>query len=124
MKTMERNKQSIYYSLYLGREPVLDAQGRKTGEHINSYAAPAQIRVSVSPAMGYAQSELFGTAEQYDKIIISDDIECPISENTVLFIDKDPTFDEFGVPKHDFIVRRVAKSLNHIAYAVSKVDVS
>ena len=100
---------------------MLDAKGNKTGEHIPKYADTVPLRASISPATGYAQSELFGTAEQYDKVIITDDLSCPITENTVLFIDRSPEYDEHGVPRNDYIVRRVARSLNFIAYAVSKV---
>ena len=66
---------------------------------------------------------MFGNLESYDKVIITDDMDCPIDENTVLFIDKDPEFKD-GKPTFDYTVRRVAKSLNTISYAVSKVKVS
>ena len=49
---------------------------------------------------------------------------CYLDENTVLFIDKEPEFDNAGKPIYDYTVRRVAKSLNFISYAVSKVKVS
>ena len=42
----------------------------------------------------------------------------------MLFIDKKPQYDEDGKPLYDYQVRRVAKSLNSISYAVSKVTVS
>ena len=41
----------------------------------------------------------------------------------MLFIDKAPEFKD-GKPTFDYTVRRVAKSLNAISYAVSKVKVS
>ena len=124
MRTMERNKQPFHYALYLGQVPVLDGAGNRTGEHQPKYGGTFTLRASISPATGYAQTELFGTAEQYDKVIVVDDLSCPIDENTVLFIDRLPEYDENDVPLHDYIVRRVAKSLNFIAYAVSKVKTS
>ena len=57
-------------------------------------------------------------------MIVTDDLSCPIDENTVLFIDKEPEYDDNGNPLYDYIVKRVAKSLNSISYAVSKVTVS
>lgn len=82
------------------------------------------MRASVSAAQGSAQVEQFGDFTAYDKVIITDNMCCPINENTVIFLDKKPKYDRDGNPLYDYIVRRVARSLNLIAYAVSKVEVS
>ena len=68
--------------------------------------------------------EQFGNFVSYDKVIITDDLKCPIDENTVLFLDKKPEYRENGTPLYDYIVKRVAKSRNFISYAVQKVSVS
>ena len=49
---------------------------------------------------------------------------CPIDENTVLFVDKEPEYDADGTPIYDYFVRRVAKSLNCISIAIAKVKTS
>ena len=59
----------------------------------------------------------------YDKVIVTDDMDCPIAEDTVLFVDKNPEYKD-GKPLYDYIVKRVAKSLNSISIAISKVNVS
>lgn len=123
MKLMKRNLTAVHYCLYQKRKPLLDANGYETGEHGVGYAEPVKLMCSVSPAMGYAQVEMFGSLESYDKVLITDDMDCPIDENTVLFIDKEPEFKD-GKPIYDYTVRRVAKSLNAISYAVNKVKVS
>ena len=82
------------------------------------------LMCSVSTASGYTQANMFGNLESYDKVLITDDMSCPIDENTVLFIDKEPEVDSRGRPVFDYTVRRVARSLNSISYAVSKVKVS
>ena len=66
---------------------------------------------------------MFGNLESYDKVLITDDMNCPIDENTVLFIDKEPQVVK-DKPLYDYTVKRVAKSLNSISIAVSKVKVS
>lgn len=81
-------------------------------------------RDNVSAATGSAQVEQFGNFISYDKVIVTDNLSCPIDENTVLFVDKEPEYDADGNPLYDYIVRRVAKSLNSISYAISKVTVS
>ena len=102
MKLMKRNLSPVHYCLYSDRVPLLDTDGYATG---------------------YAQVNMFGNLESYDKVLITDDMMCPIDENTVLFVDKAPEFKD-GKPLYDYTVRRVAKSLNAISYAVSKVKVS
>lgn len=123
MKLMKRNLTPVHYCLYFDRIPLLDDDGYETGEYKVGYGEAVQLLCSVSPATGYAQAEMFGNLESYDKVLITDDMTCPIDENTVLFIDKAPEFEN-GKPKYDYTVRRVAKSLNAISYAVSKVKVS
>lgn len=123
MKLMKRNLTPVHYCLYSERIPLTDDNGYETGEYKVGYGEAVQLMCSVSPATGYAQAEMFGNLESYDKVLITDDMTCPIDENTVLFIDKVPEF-EGGKPKYDYTVRRVAKSLNAISYAVSKVKVS
>ena len=120
---MKRNLTPVYYCLYSNRQPIVDDEGYETGEYEVVYGEAVQLICSVSPATGYAQVEMFGNLESYDKVLITDDMTCPIDENTVLFIDKEPEFEN-GKPKYDYTVRRVAKSLNSISYAVSKVKVS
>ena len=67
--------------------------------------------------------EQFGQFVSYDKVIVTDDMDCPIAEDTVLFVDKNPEYKD-EKPLYDYIVKRVAKSLNSISIAISKVNVS
>ena len=124
MKTMERNKVPFWYLLYDRKEAVKDEDGNETGDYRVVYKEAVFQRENISAATGSAQVEQFGNFIYYDKVIVTDDLCCPIDENTVLFIDKEPEYDEDGNPLYDYIVKRVAKSLNSISYAVSKVNVS
>lgn len=124
MKIMERNKKELSYLLYDHKEPVLDEYGNETGEFNVFYKDAVSIRANVSPATGASQIEQFGNLSGYDKVIMTDDVNCPISETSVLFVDKQPEYSEDGKPMYDYTVKRVAKSINSISYAVSKVSVS
>lgn len=124
MKLLKRNLSPVYYCLYSSKQPRTDEDGYETGEEQVVYGPPVKLVCSVSPATGYAQVNMFGSLESYDKVLITDDRSCPIDENTVLFIDKEPEFNADGDPLFDYTVRRVAKSINSISYAVSKVKVS
>ena len=67
-------------------------------------------------------------------MIVIDNDAPDIDEYTVLWVDTVPTVDEDGVltvnengeilTPHDYIVKKVAKSLNSVSIAISKVTVS
>lgn len=124
MRCMERNKTPFYYCLYEGEKPVIDEAGDETGETQVVYSDPVFLKANISPATGNTSVEQFGNSLQYDKVIVLDDVTCPIDEHTVLFVDKTPAFDDEGVPLFDYIVKKVARSLNSVSIAIGKVEVS
>lgn len=124
MRLMQRNLKTVYYSLYKGLTDVTDENGFKTGEKVETYSDAVKIRASVSPSSGSAQTEIFGSLDSYDRVMLVDDTACPIDENSILFVDKEPEVDSTGKPIPDYKVRKVAKSLNGISYAIKKVNVS
>lgn len=124
MRTLNRNKSPFWYLLYDGKVPAKDEYGNETGEEIVTYKPAVAMNANISAATGSAQVEQFGSLTGYDKVIVTDGLTCPIDENTVLFIDKEPQYDEDGKPLYDYIVKRVAKSLNSVSIAVTKVSVS
>lgn len=118
MLSLARNQQTIHYALYSGTTEAQDADGLYTGDWEETYADAVAIEATVSAARGTSEIDLFGLNESYTKTVIVDDTDCPIDEASILWIDADPDTDE-----HNYEVVRVAKSLNHITYAVQKVDV-
>ena len=139
LKALERNKRTFWYCLYSDKIPVIDEMGNESGETIVVYEDAQPMSANVSQATGQSNTEQFGNLENYDKVIVTDWMECPIDEHSVLFIDKEPeytdalnhvataitTTDEtITVPVYDYTVLRVAKSINSISIAVKKVDVS
>lgn len=140
------NDSPFYYCLYKETIPIVDEYGNESGEKIVTYYDPILMYANISPATGQSNTEQFGNLDNYDKVIVTCDMECPIDENSVLFIGKEPEFTDVptnivteamalygedvieaqtvSVPVFNYIVRRVAKSLNSISIAVSKVKVS
>lgn len=118
MRNLARNKSSIYYALYDSKSEVQDEDGLYTGDNAPSYTAPTEIRASVSAARGTSDIDLFGVNISYTKTVIVDDMECPIDEHSILWIGVTPN------EPHNYEVVQVAKSLNHISYAVQEVDYS
>lgn len=122
MRTLKRNQQPVYYALYTGEVEVIDGYGDPTGEMVPGYTAPVKLMCNVSPSRGNADSELFGINLDYSKTLCVEGLDCPIQEDSILWIGITP--DALGTVKHNYIVRAVAKSLNNIVYAVKEVSVS
>ena len=126
MRCMERNKSTFYYALFSERKYVTDAYGNMTGEHKLIYKNPVKERANISGAQGEVQSRQFGESVNYDKVIVLDNPLTPIDEYSILWVDTLPTLAEDGstATPHDYIVKKVARSLNSVTVAISKVMVS
>ena len=120
MRTLVRNKQTIYYALYSTKTDTVDEYGDYNGEPVASYSTPVEIKANVSASRGSADSELFGIDLDYTRTICIEDVNCPIKEDSILWIGITPDKDT----KHNYIVKAVAISLNNTVYAVKEVDVS
>ena len=122
MRCLVRNKRPFYYALHKGQVELIDEYGNATGEYTISYDEPVMVLGNISAAQGEIQSRQFGEAESYDKVIVLDDKDTPIDEYTVLWVDTLPQPNE-DTP-YDYIVRKVARSLNSVSIAISKVSVN
>ena len=127
MRILHRSAQTFWYRLYEGVAPkTIPNTTLETGENAITYGSPVAMRANISPASGASMTEQFGTMDNYDKVIVTDDMTCPIDENTVLYIDAPPVidYDTGKYNPYDYVVMRVAKSINSISIAVRKVNVS
>lgn len=134
MKCMSRNKVKFFYALYEGKEPITDEYGNATGEYAVKHGNPMEFSANISAAKGETQTRQFGENESYDKVIVLDKDSPPIDEYSVLWVDTVPQLNEDGtlavnekdevITPHDYIVKKVAESLNVISIAISKVTVS
>ena len=119
MRTLVRNRQPFWYALYEGKEEVRDEHGFLTGENAVKYSDPMlYTKANISSASGYSNTMQFGILADYDKVIVTGDMTCPIDENSILWIDETDTSKP-----HDYIVKRVRRSINGLSYEVAKVKV-
>ena len=134
MKCMERNKVRFFYALYMGKQEITDEYGNATGQYEVTHSPPVECYGNISAAKGETQSRQFGENEAYDKVIVLDNLSPNIDEYSVLWIDTMPELDQEGnlaldenekiITPYDYIVKKVAKSLNSVSIAVSKVKVN
>lgn len=134
MRTMIRNQKSFYFAPYESKSDILDEYGNLTGEYEIVYGNPVKAFGNISAAQGEMQTRQFGESEIYDKVIVMDNPNTAINEFSVLWVDVVPVLTDDGaialnndgtkkVP-HDYVVKKVARSLNSVSIAISKVNVS
>lgn len=121
MRLLARNKRTIYYALNQGLTPTYDSNGLYTGESDPAYGTPVEVRMHISPVTRKSELEMFGITSPYDVTLVTQDMSCPITETSVLWIDSVPAAGGVDYP-HDYVVTQVAKSLNHIIIAARKVE--
>ena len=125
MRCMVRNKSKIYYASYIGETEIVDEYGNATGEYRIAYGNPTMMFGNVSAAQGEIQNRQFGESEIYDKVIVLGGRDAPIDEYSILWVDTLPHLNEDGTTDtpHDYVVKKVARGLNGVSIAISKVDV-
>lgn len=126
MRCLRRNKIPFHYALYSGKTQITDEYGNKTGEYEVVYTNPVQALGNVSATRGETVTRQFGEDEAYDRVIVLEDPNAPIDEFSILWIDTKPEIDANGDTKtpHDYVVKKVARSINSVSIAVSKVNVN
>ena len=121
---MARNKTAFYYALYTGQTEIIDEYGNATGQYSVTYDNPTKALGNVSAAQGEVETRQFGDTNSYDKVIVLDDVNTPIDEYSILWVDTPPILDGGSTETpHDYVVKKVARSLNSVSIAISKVSV-
>jgi hypothetical protein len=125
MRLLRRNTQKIYYATFAGQTEIQDEYENATGQYKTTYSNPVALNANVSASRGTSDVDMFGISLHYDKTIVTDR-DCPISETSILWVDTVPTLAQDGTTQtpHDYIVKRVARSLNSTTYAIERVNVS
>ena len=125
MRCMVRNKQKFYYASYIDTNELTDEYGNKTGEYEVIYGNPIETKGNISGEQGEILIRQFGESERYDKVIVLDNVDTEINEYSILWVDTLPLLNDDGTTStpHDYIVKKVAKTINSVAIAISKVNV-
>lgn len=116
MRGLRRNKQPIWYATYLGKTEIIDMNGNRTGEWRESYSDPVMTMMNIAPARGWVDWSPFGAYLSYDIFAMTFETDLPITETSKIWVYKPPT------ERNDYVVERVAKSINNIVYALKGVD--
>lgn len=123
MRNLIRNNVRFHYASYEKRELITDEYGNETGQYEVIYGEPILCYGNISGAKGEIQNRQFGESENYDKVIVLDNPDTSINEYSILWVDSSPLSEDGSLKPHDYIVKKVARSLNSVSIAISKVDV-
>lgn len=118
MRSLKRNQTTVYYANLLEEKQAKDENGYLTGENIPIYDEKKPLDIYVSANTGDISSQMFGNLSDYDRVMSVSDVNCPINEDSLLWI---------GVSKdapHNFVVKKKAVSLNETVFAIKQVTVS
>ena len=86
MTSLRRNQQQLYYALYGGKTAVTNSNGNRTGEFTTNYGSVTPLYMTISAARGTADLEQFGINLNYSKTLITDNMSCPIDEQSRLWL--------------------------------------
>lgn len=125
MRSLRRNERRFWYANYTGNEKIL-SDGKRTGQYKVKYGNPIEARANVSAARGSLDDEHFGINADYDRTITTCDKNLDMDESSVLWIEKAPEIAAGGstATPWDYVVVKVAKSINSTTVAIKKVSVS
>lgn len=93
MRVLHRNKRPIYYAVYEGKEEIVK-DGLYTGSYKKLYGDVAVQKMDVGAsrtAYGFVSSvvtmEYHGLDKPYSKVALTDNMNCPITEESVIWLD-------------------------------------
>ena len=63
MRSLEKNKRTLYYAVYMGEEPLLDDRGFETGESKPIYGEKTMLRCNISQHRAKKRLRLLVTSQ-------------------------------------------------------------
>lgn len=124
MRALRRNQTGLFYALYESETDTVNADGKKTGGKTKVYSTPVFLRANISPATGRAMAEAFGKDLNYSHILYVSGRNCPITEESILWIYDGLTEDsDLSGLVCNYAVVGIAKSLNETLYAIRQKGV-
>ena len=146
MRTLRRNRQTLWYANPTGTEYVVDANGFKTGAPKTTYGTPKKVEFSMTFSAqvghdGHAPSAVLdkqGIVTGYSWMALTDDMDCPVNEESILWYKKAPTRtvtvtttvngqtvteNRTELTPYNMMVVRKIPSLNNVQYFLKEADV-
>lgn len=144
MRTLQKNKQKMYYALFKGEEPeyVLDENGekiidytdedgnvyyRETGNKIPTYFEPVLFYGNISMSGGEVNTQEFGIdVSGYDALLVLNKDEIPLEETSLVWFESEPQYKDADKTivdgnKADYRVLAIKPSLNQLKCLLGRI---
>lgn len=133
MRSLERNKQDIWYCNVLGKTDITNSNGDCVGS-IDLLSNPTKYSIGVSATVGSPKFLSFGVNQEYSREMSCCDDDFSLNEGDLLFIDIEPQVNSDGslsknqdgryTTEPDYYVKKVIKSQNssNKRYGISKKE--
>lgn len=139
MRTLNKNKQKMYYSLYLGSEPEyeLDKDGNKiveyvdedgnvyykeTGNEVDVYSEPVLFYGNIAMSGGELEAKEFGlNIGDYEAVLLMAKNVLPIDETSLIWHNTEPTESDVKREQADYTIIKLSPSLNQDKYVLKAV---
>lgn len=119
VRTLEINRQDMWYALCNGKTEIIDDYGNHTGVFQVTYGAPVYYPVNMSQSRGTTGLEAYGITADYDRTFVTTDMNCPIKEDSIIWFGADP-----NTQPHNYVVHQIANSLNSITIQIRGVSLT
>ena len=116
MRSVQRNRQTIYYALRIGSTEVVDEYGNATGEFVEQYSSPTLLKINIGVPKGVVELERFGLNDDYTRVLATTDMKCPIAEDTILWV---------GIPTtepYNYVVKKLIPCINQLLIGLQEVN--
>lgn len=141
MRTLNKNKQKMKYSIKGERKPIYetdsdgniiyyeDEEGNRipieTGSYTSGWSNPEDFKGNIAMSGGEAEAREFGlSVADYDAVLVLDKNEVPLEEGSLIWHEKEVKFKDDGevdTTSADYTVKKVANSLNSAKYVLKAV---
>lgn len=126
MRALQRNKQDLFYAVYLGKlqKQKIDKDGNviKTGEKKDTYGEPVSFQGNIALSGGESEAAEFGLdVSDYDAKIVLEKNLYPIKEGYLVWDESIPEVDDDGhslITSADYRVVKKVPSINGERYVL------
>ena len=116
MRSVQRNKQAIWYALRLDSTEVVDEYGNATGEFVEQYSVPMKLKINIGVPKGQINLERFGLNDDYSRVLATTDMNCPIAIDSILWVGIEPTLP------HNYVVKKIMPAINQLLIGLQEVN--
>lgn len=121
MKVLARNKITVYYALVDSETDTYDEYGNLTGSPKLTYKSAVRTRMVLGARTGVIALTAHGLEENYDLQLMTDDMSCPITAGTIIWIGTTPLDGNGNAVPHTHVVTATIPTLNSITIRLAEV---